>query len=45
MIDGFVAETGWRPTRVKPVAGALMYSKYNVLVRFLMTRIATCTGI
>ena len=39
MIDGFVAETGWRPTPVKPVAGPLMYSKYNVLVRFMMTRI------
>ena len=40
MIDGFVAETGCRPTPVKPVAGALMYSKYNVLVRFMMRRIA-----
>jgi menaquinone-dependent protoporphyrinogen oxidase len=39
MISGFVTETGWRPARVKPVAGALMYSKYNVLVRFMMTRI------
>jgi menaquinone-dependent protoporphyrinogen oxidase len=40
MIDGFVAETGWHPARVKPVAGALMYSKYNLLVRFIMKRIA-----
>jgi menaquinone-dependent protoporphyrinogen oxidase len=40
MIDAFVAETGWRPARMKPVAGALMYSKYNVFVRFIMRRIA-----
>jgi menaquinone-dependent protoporphyrinogen oxidase len=40
MIDGFVTETGWRPALVKPVAGALIYSKYNVLVRFMMRLIA-----
>ena len=44
MIDTFLADTGWKPTLVQPVAGALMYSKYNVLVRFIMKRIARRTG-
>src|SRR5207247_7592088 len=34
VIDKFFEETGWRPERVKPVAGALMYSKYNPFVKF-----------
>jgi hypothetical protein len=40
MIDVFVEETGWQPEHALPVAGALVYSKYNFLVRFLMKRIA-----
>ena len=40
MIDVFVQETGWRPTRVLPVAGALAYSQYNFIIRFVMKRIA-----
>lgn len=40
VIDKLIAETGWRPTRMKPVAGALSYSKYNFLIRFVMKRIA-----
>jgi menaquinone-dependent protoporphyrinogen oxidase len=44
VIDKFFEETGWRPERVKPVAGALMYSKYNPLVRFVMKRIAKKAG-
>jgi menaquinone-dependent protoporphyrinogen oxidase len=44
VIDGFFSETGWHPGRVKPVAGALLYSKYNVLVRFIMKRIARKAG-
>ena len=44
MIDVFVAETGWRPERILPVAGALVYSKYNVLIRFVMKRIARKAG-
>src|SRR5688572_1945414 len=40
VIDMFVAETGWHPKRVKPVAGALLYTRYNFLVRFIMKRIA-----
>lgn len=44
MIDVFVGETGWRPDRALPVAGALTYSKYNFLVRFVMKRIARQAG-
>jgi menaquinone-dependent protoporphyrinogen oxidase len=44
IIDKFCKDTGWRPERVKPVAGALLYSKYNPLVRFVMKRIAQEAG-
>ena len=44
MIDVFVADSGWRPDRVLPVAGALAYSKYNFVVRFVMKRIARKAG-
>ena len=44
MIDVFVTETGWRPQRTLPVAGALAYSKYNFLIRFVMKRIARKAG-
>ena len=44
MIYDFVRETGWQPTRVLPVAGALAYSKYNFLVKFIMKRIAHKAG-
>jgi menaquinone-dependent protoporphyrinogen oxidase len=44
MIDVFVRDTGWRPEHALAVAGALVYSKYNLLVRFLMKRIARKAG-
>ena len=44
MIDVFVKETGWRPEHTLPVAGALAYSRYNFLVKFLMKRIARKAG-
>ena len=44
MIDVFVQETGWRPARALPVAGALTYSKYNIFIRFVMKRIARKAG-
>jgi menaquinone-dependent protoporphyrinogen oxidase len=40
MIARFFEETGWRPDRVHPVAGAIAYTKYNFLLRFVMRRIA-----
>jgi len=44
MIHAFFEETGWRTERVKPVAGALLYTRYNVLLRFLMKHIARKSG-
>lgn len=44
MIDAFLRETGWRPKQVQPVAGALMYSKYNFFIRYIMKRIARKNG-
>lgn len=44
MIDVFVQETGWAPDHALSVAGALAYSKYNFLVRFLLRRIARKAG-
>jgi menaquinone-dependent protoporphyrinogen oxidase len=43
-ITGFFEETGWRPGRVKPVAGALLYTKYNFIVRFVMKQIVKKKG-
>jgi len=44
MVDKFIQQTGWRPLRVKTVAGALSYTRYNFLVRFAMKRIAEKAG-
>lgn len=44
MIDDFCHQTGLHPSRVWPVAGALMYSEYGSLVRFVMRRIARAAG-
>lgn len=37
-------KTGWRPGRTEFVAGALMYTHYNPLVRWIMKRIAHKEG-
>ena len=44
MIQSFLDETGWHPESVQPVAGALRYSKYNFVLRFIMKRIAAKAG-
>lgn len=44
MMDRFFERTGWHPARAQPVAGALMYSKYNLVVRWVMKRIARKEG-
>ena len=43
-IEGFFRQTEWKPDRVQPVAGALMYTKYGFLIRFVMKMIAKRTG-
>ena len=40
----FLAETGWVPSLISAAAGALVYTKYNFLTRFIMKRIARKTG-
>jgi menaquinone-dependent protoporphyrinogen oxidase len=42
--DALFEETGWNPARVQFVAGALMYTKYNAIVRWVMKRIARAEG-
>lgn len=44
MTDAFLAETQWHPTLIRPVAGALMYRKYNFVLRMFMKRIARRAG-
>lgn len=40
----FEDRCGWRPTVTKPVAGALLYRKYNWLKRWMMRRIVASHG-
>ena len=42
--EALFAKTHWHPARKAFVAGALMYTKYNVLVRWVMKRIAQHEG-
>lgn len=44
IVDRFLAETRWRPTRVELVAGALPYSKYSFFIRLIMRHIAKKEG-
>ncbi len=44
IVEKFVEETGWHPDRIQAVAGALLYSRYNLLLRFIMARIARNAG-
>ncbi len=41
MMNEFFAQTCWHPDRASPVAGALMYRRYNLLIRWVMKRIAS----
>jgi menaquinone-dependent protoporphyrinogen oxidase len=44
IVNRFEAETRWKPTRVKHVAGALLYTKYGWLKRWVMRRISGKAG-
>lgn len=44
MLATFFAETGWHPARVTPVAGAMLFTKYGLILRFIMKRIARKAG-
>jgi menaquinone-dependent protoporphyrinogen oxidase len=43
-ISAFLAETGWHPSRVRAVAGALLYTKYNLIVRLVMKFVSKRSG-
>jgi menaquinone-dependent protoporphyrinogen oxidase len=43
-VSAFCDETGLHPSRVWPVAGALVYSKYGFVTRFVMKMIAKSEG-
>jgi menaquinone-dependent protoporphyrinogen oxidase len=44
IITRFLASTGWQPTMTKPVAGALLYTRYNPIKRWMMKRIVRKAG-
>lgn len=43
-LDAFIAETGWHPGRSISFAGALPYTQYNPILRFVMKRISRQAG-
>jgi menaquinone-dependent protoporphyrinogen oxidase len=43
-VDQFLDETGWAPDRVETVAGALRYTKYGFVKRFIMKQISKRSG-
>jgi menaquinone-dependent protoporphyrinogen oxidase len=43
-VETFVLETGWYPEKVGLFAGALAYTKYNVLLRWVIRWIARSRG-
>jgi menaquinone-dependent protoporphyrinogen oxidase len=44
VIDAFLKATQWHPAKIKAVAGALVYTKYNFLLRLVMKQIARQAG-
>jgi menaquinone-dependent protoporphyrinogen oxidase len=44
IVERFLARTGWRPTETRLVAGAVLYTRYNWLKRWMMKRIAAKAG-
>jgi menaquinone-dependent protoporphyrinogen oxidase len=44
ILGRFQRSTGWRPALIKPVAGALPYTKYKWLKRWIMRRIVAKAG-
>jgi menaquinone-dependent protoporphyrinogen oxidase len=44
VLDKFFSETGWRPQRVETMAGALVYTQYNVFIRHMMKLIVKRQG-
>jgi menaquinone-dependent protoporphyrinogen oxidase len=43
-IDDFIRATGWQPRTIASFAGALLYTRYNPFIRFLMKLIMGANG-
>ena len=43
-VELFVQQSGLRPTMTKPIGGALLYSKYNFILRLVMKKISEKEG-
>jgi menaquinone-dependent protoporphyrinogen oxidase len=43
-IHRFTGTAAWQPRVIKVVAGALLYTKYNVFIRWIMKRIVAKAG-
>ena len=43
-VEAFIGETGWEPVNVGLFAGALLYTKYNFFLRWIMRHIARTKG-
>jgi menaquinone-dependent protoporphyrinogen oxidase len=43
-IEKFIQETGWRPNKVGVFAGALLYTRYGLIKRWIMKKIARDKG-
>jgi menaquinone-dependent protoporphyrinogen oxidase len=43
-IREFLAETEWRPGMTETIGGAITYTKYNPILRWIMRRIARRDG-
>src|SRR5262249_26236145 len=44
VLDTFLRKTGWQPRWIQPFAGALLYTKYNFLVGYIMKMISKQEG-
>ncbi len=44
MLERFYQQTSWHPRHAKPVAGALLYTRYGLLKRLVMKRISRAAG-
>ena len=43
-VDAFLGETGWRPALSETIAGAMAYTKYNPIVRWIVKRASKPSG-
>jgi menaquinone-dependent protoporphyrinogen oxidase len=43
-VDEFITRTGWQPGRIASFAGALLYTRYNPFIRFMMRIIVGMAG-